>query len=426
MQHTENKLFFISIICLIFAPFLTFIFLKTIDFGFLPFVGILYFLMAGDIFLKKKYTRTIQIPKYIKFFFIYMLYCLIINYLKKPDFYFNIKMLFKLDFFFLYFVIVLENISLANISQKSIFRAIKIVLLLAFLVILYQQVIDFTFFVNPDYIEHWWREYYTFTERRLPSIYSWVSTMASGMTFMSMLALIIGNCLIKKKTDLWIWFWLGIGVAFSFLTLARWVMLNMLMISFMIFWFYRRKFRGFLKYLIVSIFVLYFSLYFLNLTGVKTNKIIKTRILEEGRSGIENKSAGTRILAFELFAKLFPAHPVFGVGAQITDELDKSLAGRSSQLHVGYLSLFYYYGLVGGFLFLSFGYHLMKRLYSSCKYTGNWGPFVGMACFFVANLTLNYLTPSQEGLLICLAVDKYYREKKMHYESINSNNNSLV
>lgn len=35
--------------------------------------------------------------------------------------------------------------------------------------------------------------------------------------------------------------------------------------------------------------------------------------------------------------------------------------------------------------------------------------------FLFANLTLNYLTSSQEGLLICLAMDKYYRDK-LHLE----------
>lgn len=119
----------------------------------------------------------------------------------------------------------------------------------------------------------------------------------------------------------------------------------------MIAWYHRKKFLGVLKCLIVGILALLCSIYFLNKIGVDTNEIIEKRILEKQRVGIENKSVGTKILAFQLFAELFPANPVFGVGSQITDELEDKLAGRSSQLHVGYLSLLYYKGLVDGCLF---------------------------------------------------------------------------
>lgn len=425
MQLTHSNIFFYSIICLIFAPFISFLFLKVNFYSILSFMGVLYFLMMGDIFLKKKYTGTIQIPKYIKYLFLYVIYCLLNNYFNKPDFSFKITMLFKHDFMFIYFVIALENINLVGINQKIIFKAMKTVLLIAFFVILYQASIDRMFFINPDYIEQWWKDYYTFVERRLPSIYSWCGTMGPGMTFMPMLALIVGNCLSKKEGYIWIWFWIGLGIMFSFLSLARWVMVNMFLICFIVAWYHRKKLIGVLKYLVIGILVLLCSIYFLDKIGIDTNEIIETRILEKQKIGIENKSAGTRILAFQLFAELFPAHPVFGVGAQITDELKESLTGRSSQLHVGYLSLLYYYGSVGGILYALFGYHLMRRLYFSCRYTGNWGPFAGMACFFVANLTLNYLTPVQEGLLICLAMDKCYREK-LQWESASKESSVTV
>ena len=69
---------------------------------------------------------------------------------------------------------------------------------------------------------------------------------------------------------------------------------------------------------------------------------------------MKEKSAGTRILAVYMFLEFFPENPIFGTGGVMKADLVRAIRGRSSQIHVGILSLFYYYGLVGGFIYLFF------------------------------------------------------------------------
>jgi len=84
------------------------------------------------------------------------------------------------------------------------------------------------------------------------------------------------------------------------------------------------------------------------------------------------------------------------------------LAGRSSQIHVGYLSLFYYYGIIGGGLYILFLYHILKDFYRSARITNMWGPFFGFMSFVIANLSLNYMRPWAIGLLLCLVFKQYF------------------
>ncbi len=65
-------------------------------------------------------------------------------------------------------------------------------------------------------------------------------------------------------------------------------------------------------------------------------------------------------------------------------DLMKMKGSRTSQIHVGYLSLFYYYGIVGGTLYLFFAFYLLKKLYSIAKKTGYWGSFYAFLTYFIS------------------------------------------
>ena len=89
------------------------------------------------------------------------------------------------------------------------------------------------------------------------------------------------------------------------------------------------------------------------------------------------------------------------------------LHGRSSQIHVGFLSLLYYWGIIGTILYSLFLYYLLKKLYRISKVTKNWGPFFGWEGLVLANLTLVYLGPDQSGLYLSLVVVKYLHDKHL-------------
>jgi hypothetical protein len=97
-------------------------------------------------------------------------------------------------------------------------------------------------------------------------------------------------------------------------------------------------------------------------------------------------------------------------------KLRSFLKGHSSQIHVGYLSLFYLYGIVGGILFMIFLFKLLTKLYRESKQTTYWGPYLGVLGFAVANLTLVTFTFFEVGLIVSMIMHKYYLDNvKLEY-----------
>lgn len=84
------------------------------------------------------------------------------------------------------------------------------------------------------------------------------------------------------------------------------------------------------------------------------------------------------------------------------------LAGQSSQIHVGYLKLFYYYGLVGGILYLAFLSSLLVRLWKRAKNSGYWGGFFAVLALSIANLTLFELSLFYYGLLLAIIFANHF------------------
>ncbi len=177
-----------------------------------------------------------------------------------------------------------------------------------------------------------------------------------------------------------------------------------------------------LKYFLIVTLAIFLFIFSMRLLNIDFQTIINERILSKSEGGITEGSAGTRLLAFRIFPKMFMESPIFGVGAQITQSLENELQGKSSQLHVGYLSLLYYYGIVGGGLYFLFLISLTKRLYRNAKLHGNLGPIFGWLAFVLANFSLNYVVPYEAGLMLCLFFDKYYIFQHLEIKLVSKRN----
>jgi hypothetical protein len=206
-------------------------------------------------------------------------------------------------------------------------------------------------------------------------------------------------------------------MGYSFLTKARWIMLGMIVVSLMIPIYKKVNIAHFIKYVAIVITSLIITIQGLKFIGIDVTDIIYYRILEADKSSLEKKSAGTRIFAFKVFSDLYPQNPVFGKGMMHSFEgksqdtkLVMETKGRTSQIHVGYLSLFYYYGAIGGLLYLLFLWHLMKSLYIDAKNHGFWGGFFGMMLLVTSNLTLVSLPFFYSGYVIALVFNRYMKQ----------------
>jgi hypothetical protein len=158
------------------------------------------------------------------------------------------------------------------------------------------------------------------------------------------------------------------------------------------------------------------------------------RILEEDSGGFGYGASESRIFSFFVFAELFPEHPFLGKGefhtfelASGDPELQSALINKSSQLHVGYLSLLYYYGIFGGILYFLFIYYLMKDFYIVAKKASRWGPFFVFVGFLFINFTLVYLPLYDVGLILAFVFHNYYKkESGVSDDGIQNMENELV
>lgn len=381
----------------------------------LTFIGVILIILYSD------RDRPIKFPLYLVFYLLYILY----------EFYSAFVLLdrtFKLNYLFSNHIIgsfnilfIIENIPIYKKDYLKYYKWSKNILIIAFIVIIYQQVVDSTFYLNTEYMAE--ELYDNESTSRLASIYSWLDFLSNGYCFVPIFIIVVEYLVTSKKQFV---VWLLIGIIYAILTKARWIMLNALLVFLVIIIHSPNKMAEVLKYSILVPIFLVFSYLSLNAVGINATKIVEDRILETNKTN-NHKSATTRLLAVKVFNKLFWEKPLFGNGNMMygmggTGSQDyklRSLLGqRSSQIHVGYLSLFYMYGFVGGMFFMIFLFLLMRKLFLDAKKTGAWGPFLGFMGFVLSNLTLVTFSIFELGFIIAFLANKYHVQQYEEQEQL--------
>ena len=375
---------------------------------------VLSFIGVAFIFIFKDDYVLIRLPRYLIFYFLFSLYLYYSAFIQldgkfQLKYIYSSKMLGAVNMFF-----IIENITIPKKYLNRLLNLSIMILVIAFLVILYQELIDGSFLMLQDESVD-----STFLgpreEYRLKSIYSYLGYLTFGLGFLPILLWIIETLDNRKKN---IVFWVLIGFIYVFLTRARWLMVNSFTILFVLLVHQKNKIFNFIKYTSYLIILVLMSYQILNLVGVDTKSIIENRILEKNRRD-DAKSAGTRIFAFMVFNKLYWDNPIFGAGDQKYGmggtgkhdyKLRSLLADRSAQIHVGYLALLYKYGLIGGILFLGFLYNLLKELYLFGRKFEIWAPFFGVIGFALVNFTQVYFSFFELGLIFMMVIYRYYNQ----------------
>lgn len=228
------------------------------------------------------------------------------------------------------------------------------------------------------------------------SIYSWISGVSVGMDALAIFSILLG---LQSLPFLKRYILILAGGLVSFLSSSRWIMLNFVAI-------FSQRIIG-KKSPITYTFKLILALigfgaiimFSASALGVDLNKFLEERLLSD--------SANTRFYAFEVFAEVFPHHPIFGTGGADTQEMLDLIRGKTSQIHVGWLKLFYYYGLVGGIIYIIFLYSLLKHLHYLARESRYWGSFFAFLAFTLANFTLVELNVFYHGLLLAVLYSRY-------------------
>lgn len=344
--------------------------------------------------------KKIHIPSYIYPLILFAVYYSVWDFFNGRFEQFGmIKLLFKnYPLHIVAVLLIIENIKFDKIFIKNILNGLSILLVLSFIFTLIQVFIDPNYFTTEAANSF---ELSSFSYQiRNTAIWGYLSPLDVGLSFLPILAIILGytksNKLIFK-----FFIFLTIGTVVAILTNSRWILVNMLIIFFpLIFTLKGKKIKTALITVLSLIVVIVTINNIFNFLGFDFTTYLEGRIL--------NKSSQSRFLAIELFEEFFPRKPIFGTGVRVETELNRALAGRSSQIHVGYLSNLYEFGIVGStFLFL-FWFMLFRSLYKNAKVHKQNFLIYGFACFLLANLTLVEYSIFHIGLLYIIIFDRFY------------------
>ena len=118
----------------------------------------------------------------------------------------------------------------------------------------------------------------------------------------------------------------------------------------------------------------------------------------------------TRYKAFGTFIEFFPGAPIFGTGQLTEDIAEASHEVGSSHIHVGYLSHLVYYGIIDCFFLFGSWYLLLKRLYTTAKYSCFRGSLFAFISFLWSFATMSQSSLFYSGLIYVMVFDKYFHD----------------
>lgn len=351
-------------------------------------------------------SPKINCPKYLTFFMLFTLYQigsvyvndLVPSYTTFLKYVIGNRNVLACLFFF-----VAENTHFDDrfirIMNRNIFIIVIISLLFSLL-----QLRNPSFFVAPYVTENLENESFL-TENRIFSIYSWLDLNTLGITFPILIAILLSLFSHKKMASPII---ILSGIIVSFLTKARYVMISAIIVFSQLFFTSKINFSKKVSIFLIFIGSILISVSVAKALGYNIQQVIDERILEKGTN---MESASARVLSYYVFLKVFPDHPLFGVGPKTNSEVVRLLGGRAPIIHVGYLSFLYFYGLVGCFFLFVAIFFMLRRAWIIGSKNEFWAGFFGLLAFCFANTTMVYFNFSEMGIVLVFIYLRYYSEK---------------
>ena len=360
----------------------------------------IYFCGSVFVLVRAYQNQRLELPVYFNIYALFVLYTIITNFLMTDlpaeagstlkYFYSNYLVTSVFGLF------VAVNINLNIVWLRKVIQIMVAVVVLATLTSIIQ-------FFKPDFLVNSTNEealemaIAQYGDRKW-SIYSWTIYVDIGFSFLSYVSIIFGIGIVFSRRKYWLIF---AGFLVSLLNGSRWVLLNSIIISLQDFLGTRNRFGQFIQYILYTVALTALVYVSLVAIGVDLNKLVYERLFQE--------SASTRFLALEVFLDQYPKAPIFGTGGDYTEETKRLIAGKSSQIHVGYLAIFYLYGIIGGLMFISFMYFILRRMARVAKKTGFWGSYYALFGLMLANVTLVTFGAHYHGILMAVIVHNFFK-----------------
>ncbi len=374
-------------------------------------------------FLIDNARKTIAFPNYYYLMILLFVYYFIWDFYNgNVEFYGGVpKDVFKWNFNPLYvlaFLVLIENTQFDKKFIEKVIKIFKVTIIIAAGVSLIQLLLNESFLVPIQLSERLSLSKDTFIslyDARRPSIFGYLSDNDVGVSFIPILSIVLGYSMKENKTQHLILYMILGGIV-CLLTNGRYVIIGYLIILMQVAFINRISLKKIFKYIFNIVLITIVAAVFLILIGnYSLNDFFVQRL--------QSESAGTRVLAFEMLIKFFPQNIIFGNGQSLSLEIFKELAGRSSQIHVGYFSHLVTYGLMGSLLLFTFWFFIFKKLWRNAQATNYYGSFFAFILFLWANVVMVWYMLYVYGMIFAFIFDKYYRDRSLLNNPIQENYN---
>lgn len=381
-------------------PLLQFLFYEYFNRGFVLLYGAIGTVLFLAILLSGK---KLKYPKFIIPLIILTVYYFIWNLING-----NISGLESGVFSYLYtdlwlhtiaFLILVENTKFDDRFIQDVIKVFKVTVILAFVVSLVQFLID-PFFLAPDSLKIHALSGSQY-DYRLPSIFGYIAPTEIGLSFIPIISILIGYYLYKGERLHFTWLIMA-GLSF-FVNKSRYLYLNFLIILTQYPIVNGFNLKKILNSISIGTVFLLVVILIMKSIGFYFEEFIQNRLL--------SSSASTRLLAFQLFFEFFPKNPFFGSGIHVGEDLSRAIGGRSSQIHVGYISHLYEFGIVGSIFLFTFWYQLWQKFHAVAKRTMYYGSLFAFLAFLATNVTGVFYSIYSYGLLFAFIFNKYVNDQ---------------
>ena len=306
-------------------------------------------------------------------------------------------------FFSLVTLLIIENSTFSKKFIKRIVFLLTITIIPAILVSMIQATFDPFFFTPESYFTENAASIGNMYEMRPPSIFAYLGFNDVALSFIPILSLVLGYRMRYNYDKLVTGVLMFLGGLVCFATNARYAMINFVTVISQVLVGKRMNIKKILLYVLVCILGLIVILLVLQYIGYDLGMYLQERLLDT--------SANTRLMAFSLIYKYLPQHPIFGTGVRVGEDLYWEIQYISSQIHVGYLSLLYEYGIVGGILTYWVWYLLFKDLRNVARMTKFYASLFGFVTFLLANAALVQYDIYLYGIVYLFVFSKHFKDE---------------
>ena len=408
----NTRQIFLLITILAFAPLLGFLDNVIFPHVLAYYTHLTYFLLfMVAIFLFTKGIKTTTFNSISFFLFLLFLYYLLRSYILPVQS--NQKLILTSYAWIMpviAYITIIYNSTIKKQHIQFLISMIKVTIVVACFASLVQAIVNPSFWVfhgtSPSTIS----TVEDFYQRNL-SIFSYLDSNDLGFSFLPMFSILLGYILQNKATNRTIIFWAFLAGITAFLSNARYVSFGFILILFQIF--FNTSYVKNRRITLIGIFGVPITIFFLlQFIGYDLSDYVSNRLLSE-------ESNASRITSFFLFTEHFPEAPYWGTGVRATQSLWRELGNSEGfmQIHIGFLSHLYEFGVIGSFFLFSVYYLIVRKLITTKRLTGFSGSLFGFIVFLFANLTLVDYGIYFYGLLFVFVFDKYYSQVNINLKS---------